>query len=165
MRPLSATPARHVFFSFLMILQVGSCSLNHINENIVNEHYLLHLPLLGTIIQVGKWIANQIKDVLILIDICHLPTCVINRNEKKRAEQVLQTTFSLIWFEIHLPTCNIIRNEKKNVPSRCCRQRSHWHCLYFNCPPVIPIGMKKTCRAGVADNGLIHLVWTSYAHL
>ena len=35
--------------------------------------------------------------------------------KKKCAEQVLQTTFSFIWFEIHLPTCNIIRNEKKSA--------------------------------------------------
>ena len=35
--------------------------------------------------------------------------------KKKRAEQVLQTTLSFIWFEIRLPTCNIIRNEKKRA--------------------------------------------------
>ena len=55
--------------------------------------------------------------------------------KKKRAEQVLQTTFSLIWFEIYLPNCVINRNEK------------------------------KTCRAGVADNVLIDMVWTTNAHL
>ena len=64
-----------------------------------------------------------------------MSTCNINRNKKKRAEQVLQTTFSLIWFEIHLPTCNIIRNEK------------------------------KTCRAGVADNALIYMALNTNAHL
>ena len=55
--------------------------------------------------------------------------------KKKRAEQVLETTFSLIWFVIHLPTCNIIRNEK------------------------------KTCRAGVADNALIYMALNTNAHL
>merc|ERR1711952_533928 len=60
-----------------------------------------------------------------------MPNFSINRNEKKRAKQVLQTMFSLIWFVLHMPTCNINRNEK------------------------------KTCRAGIADNVLIDLVCTS----
>ena len=55
--------------------------------------------------------------------------------EKKRAEQLLVTTVSLIWFELYMPTCNINRNGK------------------------------KTCRAGVADNGLIDMVRTSNAQL
>ena len=62
--------------------------------------------------------------------------CVLSIGmKKKRAEQVLQTTLSLIWFVIHLPTCNINRKEK------------------------------KTCRAGVADNVLIDIVWCTNAHL
>ena len=64
-----------------------------------------------------------------------MPTCNIIRNEKKHAEQVLQTTFSLIWFGLQMPTCDIIRNEK------------------------------KTCRAGVADNALFYMVLTTIAHL
>ena len=55
--------------------------------------------------------------------------------KKKRAEQVLQTTVSLTLFELQMSTCNTNRNEK------------------------------KTCRAGVADNGLIYIVCTSNVHL
>ena len=55
--------------------------------------------------------------------------------KKKRAEQVLQTTVSLIWFELQMPNCNINRDEK------------------------------KPCRAGGADNGLIHMDQTSNAQL
>ena len=42
-----------------------------------------------------------------------MPNCNINRNEKKRAEQVLQTTVSLIWFKLQMSDYNINRNEKK----------------------------------------------------
>ena len=45
-----------------------------------------------------------------------MSTCIINRNEKKHAEQVLKTTVSLIWFKFQMPNCNINRN-KKIVPS------------------------------------------------
>ena len=57
-----------------------------------------------------------------------MPNCNINRNEKKRAEQVLQTTVSLTSFELQMSTCNTNRNKK------------------------------KACRAGVTDNGLIDIV-------
>ena len=55
--------------------------------------------------------------------------------EKKCAEQVLQTMVSLTLFELQMPNCNINRNEK------------------------------KMCRAGVADNALIDMFWTTNAHL
>ena len=55
--------------------------------------------------------------------------------KKKRAEQVLQTMVSLTLFELNMSSCNINRNEK------------------------------KTCQAGVADNILIDMVWTTNAQL
>merc|ERR1711978_628805 len=70
-----------------------------------------------------------------------MPNCNINRNEKETCRAGVADN-GLIDFELQIPTCNTNMNEK-NVPSRCCRQRSHSHSLNFKCPPVISIGMKK----------------------
>ena len=116
--------------------------------------------------------------------------------KKKRAEQVLQTTFSLIWFEIYLPTCVINRNEKKTCRAGVADNGLIHMVQTSKCPTVISIGMKKKraeqvlqttvsliwfklymsncninrnekkmCRAGVTDNTLIDIVWTTNAHL
>ena len=92
-------------------------------------------------------------------------TCNIIRNEKKCAEQVLQTTFSLIWFGLQMLTCNIIRNEKKRAEQVLQTTFSLiWFEIYLpTC--VINRNEKKTCRAGVADNVVIDMVWTTNAHL
>ena len=160
---MSATPAWHVFFSVLLITQVGKYQWEW--EHLWSGLLFICLPVLlcravASVADNVHWQCSHLygldyncPPVISLGMKKNVPSrCCRQRShwyvldykcqpvisigmKKKRAEQVLQTTFSLIWFEIHLPTCNIIRNEK------------------------------KTCRAGVADNALIYMVWNSFAHL
>ena len=160
---MSATPAWHVFFSVLLITQVGKYQWEW--EHLWSGLLFICLPVLlcravASVADNVHWQCSHLygldyncppvislgmkkkrAELVLQTTVSfiwfglQMPTCNINRNEKKHAKQVLQTTLSLIWFEIHLPICNIIRNEK------------------------------KTCRAGVADNALIYMVWNSFAHL
>ena len=85
--------------------------------------------------------------------------------KKKRAEQVLQTTFSLIWFGLQMPTCNIIRNEKKRA-EQVLQTTLSLICFGLQMPTCnFNRNEKKMCRAGVADNVFIDMVCNTNAHL